>query len=115
MFDGEAFGRQIVESVKGHITRELGPILERLADVEARTKGGLSAEIAALDKRLARIEARPPALRYLGVWQTGTTYTESSCVTWDGSMWVARETTTLKPGAGCSSWVLAVKRGQDAK
>lgn len=36
MFDGEAFGRQIVESVKGHISRELGPLIQRLAALEAR-------------------------------------------------------------------------------
>lgn len=36
MFDGEAFGQQIVASVKGYVDRQNGQIVERLAALEAR-------------------------------------------------------------------------------
>ena len=99
----EAQAGEIVTVVKNYIARKV----EESAVV-------LGAEIASLQKRLARIEDRPQ-LRYLGVWKAGTAYAESSCVTFDGSIWIAREATILKPGDGNSAWQLAVKRGRDGK
>ena len=118
MFDGEVFGRQIVESVKGYLSRELGPILRRLAAVEARPREEsaaiLSAEITQLEKRLARVEDRP-VLQYLGVFEQGHSYVRGDTVTWAGSIWHCNEPTSDKPGASSSSWTLAVKRGRDAR
>lgn len=36
MFDGEAFGKEIVSAVKAHLESSLAPILARLGDVEAK-------------------------------------------------------------------------------
>ncbi len=55
---------------------------------------------------------------YLGVWTEGKAYGAGDCVTWGGSMWIAREDTTAKPGLPTPesrTWVLAVKRGADGK
>ena len=118
MFDGEAFGRQIVESVKGYLSRELGPIVQRLAAVEARpvkeSAAILSAEIGRLEKRLSQVEDRP-GLRYAGVFEQGHSYVRGDVVTWSGSMWFCNQPTSDKPGDGQSIWTLCVKRGRDAK
>lgn len=36
MFDGEAFGKQMVEIVKGHVARATEPLLKRIEELEAR-------------------------------------------------------------------------------
>jgi hypothetical protein len=66
---------------------------------------------AALEARLARLEARSE-LRYRGVWRAGQTYPASSMISHAGSLWISEETTAEKPGAGRTSWTLAVKRGR---
>lgn len=56
--------------------------------------------------------------RYREVWKEGERYVAGDCVTWGGSMWIARTETTAKPGLPTDSsraWVLAVKRGGDGK
>jgi hypothetical protein len=113
MFDGAIFGQQIVDAVRGYISRELGPILQRLAAVEARPREE-SAAISELQKRLARVEDRPQ-LRYRNVFQEGQSYAPGDVVTWGGSMWHCNAPTTDKPGDGQSVWTLAVKRGRDGK
>lgn len=47
MFDGEAFGQQMVEIVRGYVSAELAPLVERNAQLEAR---------------LAAVENREPVL-----------------------------------------------------
>jgi integrin beta 3 len=56
-----------------------------------------------------------PVPLYRGVFQPETVYTTGDCVTFDGSVWVARTTPASKPGTAGSGWQLAVKRGQDGK
>ena len=61
-----------------------------------------------------RVKAFPitlPMVIYRGVWREADTYTKGDAVTADGSMWIARETPTGKPGTMASGWQLAVKRG----
>jgi hypothetical protein len=36
MFDGEAFGREIVIAVRSYLSREMAPLLTQLAELEAR-------------------------------------------------------------------------------
>lgn len=57
-----------------------------------------------------------PFLQYAGVFKDGTTYAAGECVTWGGSVWTCRETTSSKPGTpGAKGWTLAVKCGRDGK
>jgi integrin beta 3 len=49
-----------------------------------------------------------------GVWRDGDTYEKSDCVSFGGSLWIAQEATTDKPGDS-KAWRLAVKRGRDGK
>lgn len=65
--------------------------------------------------RVALMESRSNALEYRGVWEPGCEYHRNSCVTHDGSMWIALESTTAKPGDAPSSWRLAVKKGRPGK
>lgn len=58
-----------------------------------------------------------PMMSYKGVWQEGE-FTEGDVVTWGGSAWYCKATTTTKPGEvidGQSDWKLAVKKGRDGK
>jgi hypothetical protein len=50
---------------------------------------------------------------YKGVWKDGRTYPAGTFITHSGSVWWAERATERKPGEG--DWVLAVKRGADAK
>lgn len=52
------------------------------------------------------------------VWEEGRTYEKGDCVTWGGSMWIAKESTSAKPGApdaASRAWKLSVKAGRDGK
>ena len=79
----------------------------------------IRAELPALiarqvEERVARLRV----LRHVGVWGPGATYQEQDCVTCDGSMWVARDTSVnRKPGTddGAAVWSLVVKRGKDGR
>lgn len=51
---------------------------------------------------------------YRGVFREGEKYVEGDCVTWNGSMFVARVATEAKPETS-KDWQLAVKRGRDGK
>jgi hypothetical protein len=52
---------------------------------------------------------------YCGVFVEGTTYAKGDVVTWAGSAWIARDTTTDKPGTGATAWQLCVKAGRDGR
>lgn len=52
---------------------------------------------------------------YREVFKAGRTYERGDQVTWAGSMWYCRGTTTDKPGDGSKDWVLSVKHGRDGK
>lgn len=55
------------------------------------------------------------AMIYHDVWKPEQEYVRGDTATWDGSMWVARKTTKLKPGDSNDDWRLAVKRGRNGK
>jgi len=77
----------------------------------------LSARAARGDRVLERSYFLPVVI-YRGVWEFGRTYLEGDQVTWAGSQWIARATTTDRPdetGMGARTWVLSAKRGRDGK
>jgi integrin beta 3 len=52
------------------------------------------------------------------VWTASATYEQGDVVSWGGSMWIARQTTTAKPGTAdpaSAAWRLAVQRGREGK
>ncbi len=58
-----------------------------------------------------------PSLIYRGIF-TERQYDQGDVVTWAGSAWVAKETTTAKPGMptpDSRAWQLCVKSGRDGK
>ena len=54
-------------------------------------------------------EFRLPLPLDLGPYQTGETYEKGNLVTFAGSWWIARRTTTEKPGQGATAWRLTAK------
>lgn len=53
------------------------------------------------------------ALEYHGVYVAGRTYEKHDAVTCGGSLWIARDTTSTRPGDGATAWQLAAKCGRD--
>ena len=74
----------------------------------------LSEDVATLRGKLETIERKglESPLQYRGVWKPGT-YPAQTFVTHGGSVFHTDKATDRKPGEG--DWVLAVKRGADAK
>lgn len=115
-----AFAEQ-TEAELGHkpVThRGLFAIVREILGTVSVTKGEIETRVAALDARVRELEARPQ-LRYLGVFaDDGRTYVPGDCVTFGGSMWIARETTSARPDespAGARVWTLCVKRGREGR
>jgi len=102
MFDGKAFGEEMVAIVKGYVERKLGPVLAENEDLKQR--------IAVLESR-----SSAAAMIYRGIYSDQQRYTAGDTVTWSGSCWHCNETTTDRPGDGSKAWTLMVKRGADAK
>jgi hypothetical protein len=69
-----------------------------------------------LRQRIKELEARP-TLRYLGVWDSKKGYGAGVAVTFDGSVWIAKDIASpgSRPGDSGSPWQLAVKRGVNGK
>ena len=66
---------------------------------------------ASANGRTKSFTAELPMVIYRGVWKDAGTYAKGDAVTADGSMWIAREAPSGKPGTMASGWQLAVKRG----
>jgi hypothetical protein len=99
-----ALAKGIVPFIRATIAAAVNPLKERLDALEKR-KG-----IAPLAAQLAGIEQR--MMKYEGVWSEGKTYTRGSFVTHAGSLWFADDTSIgARPGAGSTTWKLAVKKG----
>ncbi len=65
-------------------------------------------------ERLERRVGEIKSLRYRDIFEGTATYREQDCVTFGGSMWIAkRETVGEIPGKS-DAWRLAVKRGRNA-
>jgi hypothetical protein len=76
----------------------------------------LAVHLTQLKKLLARIERLEtrPELKWAGVYREGQEYTTQNVTTRDGSLWLAKSTTTGRPGAS-EDWVLIVKHGEKGK
>lgn len=67
------------------------------------------------NERIAELEARP-VMKYAGIWNHGKVYGAGNFVTDSGSVFHAqRASVGERPGSGSDAWVLAVKKGKDAK
>lgn len=70
----------------------------------------------ALEARVNGLEERAAAMKYVGVWHQDHVYGAGNFVTDGGSMFHAqRGSVGERPGTGNDAWVLAVKKGKDAK
>lgn len=67
-----------------------------------------------IEARFADLQVRTLADVYREVYKAGEAYTRGELVTWGGSLWMAREATTDKPGTS-EGWRLIVKAGRDAR
>jgi hypothetical protein len=76
--------------INDHVTKRLGPLLARIAELESRTAN----------------------FRYCGVFRQGDSYALGNFVTHDGSVWHANRDTDETPGTPGGAWQLAVKRGR---
>lgn len=97
--DLESFANTIRPIIREFTAKELGPLLERHRELESRIR---------------ELESRP-ILKFCGPWEKDRAYVAGSVVSFDGSAWVAQDSTSDRPGAGQTSWRLAVKRGTDGK
>lgn len=166
MFDGEAFGRAVVEAVQN----SLAPMQARIAELEKALAERNSVASAHIDRdgalvltysngteknlgvvckegepgkdgkdgldlsafdvqladdgrtltfsledetRKAAASFKLPTMIYKGVYAEGRAYEEHDTVTHNGSLFVALEDTTEKPGT--AAWKLAAKRGRDGR
>jgi collagen triple helix repeat protein len=66
------------------------------------------------DGRTLELAIPARGLDYQGVWKEGE-FQPGHVVTYAGSLWIAKNPTTSKPGDGEPDWQLAVKKGRDAK
>jgi hypothetical protein len=76
----------------------------------------MAAAQSALAAALFAIElAKQPAsgLKYVGTYQAGKAYNPGEFCTFDGGLWHCNRSTTTRPPGDC--WVLAVRKGRDAK
>lgn len=56
-----------------------------------------------------------PVVLDRGVFKADVPYAKGDAVTWAGSLWIAQDSTTQKPGEGATAWRLAVKKGADGR
>jgi hypothetical protein len=70
--------------------------------------------VTALQKEVAALRREVEAKEYQGVWACNREYAKGASVSFRGSTWIAKKTTTVMPGEDLS-WQLAVKRGRDGR
>lgn len=64
-----------------------------------------------LGRRVEQLEREP--MEYAGVWEDKA-YRKRTFVTHEGSVWYAKNSTVSRPGKS-PDWILACKRGKDAR
>jgi hypothetical protein len=102
----EALAKGMVPVIRQWIADAVNPLAARL-DAMEKHKG-----LAPFVARLAQLEAKP-SLQYEGTWNEAKTYSCGALVTFQGGLWHCEDTNMgVRPGAGSSSWKLAVKRGR---
>ncbi|WP_173931384.1 hypothetical protein [Chelativorans sp. Marseille-P2723] len=108
-------------------TRDLGPVVGKDGEPGRDGVDGVGFDDMTCDVRDDGVylvwekgetvkEARLPIPMDMGVYRSDATYKTGHCVTWGGSVWIARKDNPQgKPDAPDSEWRLAVKRGRDAR
>jgi hypothetical protein len=85
-----------------------------ISDKEWETIGSwVGTIVKPLQRRIEQLEERQ--FRFLGAWSEGLEAHPGNAVAHDGSTWICSETTTKKPGTAHSGWILACKKGRDAR
>ena len=98
------------------LTKELGPMRERLATLETRPQlPGPPGQDGAAGQDGAPGAPGSPGLEYRDVYQDSQSYDRGHIVTYAGSAWHCNTHTSRRPGDGTADWTLMVKRGRDAK
>jgi hypothetical protein len=128
MFDGQAFGREIVETVNAHTAA----LDERITALEHRPNFDVLSfsrelsvaleaafkkrddKIEQLESRITEMEKHAAEFKYRGVWRDGEQYRKNNFVTHDGSVWICLRDTEGKPGQSLE-WQLAVRKGRDGR
>jgi hypothetical protein len=97
------------------VTREVGPVRERLAALEARPPAqGPPGVDGAPGKDGPPGPKGDPGMRFRGVYQDGEHYELGDVVSLRGA-WHCNEATTERPGHTSHVWTLMVLPGRDAK
>jgi hypothetical protein len=92
----------------------IGDFIVKAVEPVIAENARLSGVLAEQQKRLDELEARP-VLKYCGVWAVDKVYSTGNFVTDAGSVWHAqRANAGARPGVS-DAWVLAVKKGKDAR
>jgi hypothetical protein len=107
--------REKMAGAAGDVKVSRRALVEMVLDVQAtmaitikHVARNAASALAALEARVAELEASP--FSYEGVHEFGRSYSKNAIVTCGGSMWIAKATTTDRPG-NSDSWQLCVKRG----
>jgi hypothetical protein len=100
----------VVKAGWAHIVRGLDVI-----DVEPLGERGISLTVRCSDGQTKQTQIEFPTMIMRGIWAEGQTYAKSDAVRWDGSLWVAKESTDSRPDEKNPRWELAARRGRDGK
>jgi hypothetical protein len=106
----------VAKYVRAQIREALTPLNARNAACEQRIVE-LEQRNVEFQAHLTQLQQRP-TLHYMGVWSAQTLYAPGDFATHDGSTWACeRACTGMRPGTAEAEgfWILAVKRGRDAK
>lgn len=75
----------------------------------------LSAAKAMQHAKLCELDDRPIGVLDYGTYAEGKLYPRGAGVSFDGHFWTAQKATSDRPGDGCPSWRLAVRRGKPGR
>jgi hypothetical protein len=107
----EALMKGIAPAIRQYVERELAPLREQIA-----ASGDGKTRLAALEARIAEVEKG--GLEYCGTHQRALPYRRGSCITHNGSLWIALRQVEIGeagPSENPGAWQLAVKAGRDGK
>jgi hypothetical protein len=99
---------------KGSNGKEALAEAEKMLAAIFETQRGLLARLDTQAQRIKALEERP-TIHYEGTFKEGVGYLAGAAVTHAGSVWIAKATTTVRPGIEGSGWQLAAKRGADGR
>jgi hypothetical protein len=108
-----AAGQRAMDLMRRAPEFQRGTVAARMAAEASSANIEMTKALCAYIEELeARLSAVP--LAYRGIWRAGQTFPARSFVTFGGSVWYTASETDRRPGEGVD-WVLACKKGADAK